>query len=71
MGLALNESGWEEVKDVFEGWREYPLEAVPESAAVNIQSYQDRIADTRSTLFCDSTLETEIEMIDLICKAVH
>lgn len=63
-----NENEWEEVKDASEGWPEYLSNAVPESAALNFQSYQDRVADTRQTLFCDSPLDTEVEIIDLICK---
>ena len=45
----MDPNEWEEVKDVFEGWRDYPSNVAPEPAAVNLQSYRDRISDLRTS----------------------
>ncbi|CZR51482.1 uncharacterized protein PAC_01358 [Phialocephala subalpina] len=52
-------------KDVFDRWWQYPSNIVLEPSIVNLQSYSDRMSDARPTLFCGSSLETEVEIIDV------
>jgi hypothetical protein len=52
-------------KDVFDGWWQYPSNVVLEPSTVNLQSYSDRMSGARPTLFCGSSLETDVEIVDI------
>jgi hypothetical protein len=61
----------QEEKDVFDGWWQYPSNVVLEPSTVNLQSYSDRMSDARPGLFCGSSLETDVEIIDLRGRFLH
>jgi len=46
-----------------EDWRQYPV--IQEPAAANTRSFNDRIADFRSTVFSELSSDTNVEIIDI------
>jgi hypothetical protein len=52
----------------FDGWRQYPANVILEPAAINVQYYNDKIADVRSHIFSDSSSDTDVEIMDIIGK---
>lgn len=64
--LTLSKSGPRGGENgAFDGWWQYPSNIVLEPSTVNLQSYSDRMSDARPTLFCGSSLETDVEIIDI------
>ncbi|EPE32292.1 Magnesium transport protein CorA, transmembrane region [Glarea lozoyensis ATCC 20868] len=49
----------------FNGWRQYPENVILEPAAVNIQSYKDRLSRCRSRIFSEDSLDLEVAITDL------
>jgi len=70
--VTVSESDMQqEEKDVFNGWWQYPSNVVLGVSAINLQSYSDRMSDARPGLFCESSVETDIEIIDLRGRTLH
>ena len=52
-------------KEAFQGWQCYPSNIDADIAAFNLQTYAERLSDLRSELFCESSAETDLEIIDI------
>jgi hypothetical protein len=60
--------GREKENALDDGCAQYPANVIPEPAAVNLQYYNDKIADLRSSIFSESSSDTDVEITDITCK---
>jgi hypothetical protein len=53
------------------GWRQYPANVILEPTATNVQYYNDKIADVRSSIFSESSSDTDVEITDITGKTFY
>ncbi len=55
-------------RSTLDRWRQYPANIGIEPDTINLQSYSQTISDIRSSIFSESSIDTNVEIIDIIGK---